>query len=105
MKSSMFNVFVPAKNGYCIYNTLNQSVLFCDEELKNALESNPDVLPSEYGASLKKIGVILEDTTDELLAYKYLYDCKAFETHKIQFVVVTTYKCNPGLPVLLRGKG
>jgi len=105
MKSSMFNVFVPAKNGYCIYNTLNQSVLFCDEELKNALESNPDVLPSEYGASLKKIGVILEDTTDELLAYKYLYDCKAFETHKIQFVVVTTYKCNLACPYCYEGKG
>lgn len=105
MKSSMFNVFVPAKNGYCIYNTLNQSVLFCDEELKNALESNPDVLPSEYGAALKKVGVILDDTTDELLAYKYLYDCKAFETQKIQFVVITTYKCNLACPYCYEGKG
>ncbi|MBU7016212.1 MAG: radical SAM protein [Theionarchaea archaeon] len=106
MKSSLFNVFMPAKNGYALYNTLNESILFCDEELKNAVENNDfDVLSPEYREALKKYGVITEESTNELLIYQYRYNCRVFDTNKIQFTVVTTYACNLACPYCYEGKG
>ncbi|MBU7048477.1 MAG: radical SAM protein, partial [Theionarchaea archaeon] len=106
MKSSLFNVFIPAKNGYALYNTLNESILFCDEELKNAVENNNfDVLSPEYKEALRKYGVITEENTNELLIYQYRYNCKVFDTNKIQFTVVTTYACNLACPYCYEGKG
>jgi uncharacterized protein len=105
MKSSIFNVFVPAKKGYALYNTLNESVLFCDEELKNALEHNIKGIAPEYIPTLKKYGVLVEDTTDELNIYQYRYNWAMFNTKEIQFVAVTTYKCNLACPYCYEGKG
>lgn len=106
MKSSVFNVFVPAKKGYALYNTLHESILFCDEELKNALETNTyDLVNPEYILALKKNGVIVEESTDEITLYRYRYNSRAFSTRKMQFVVVTTYKCNLACPYCYEGKG
>lgn len=50
---SLFNVFVPAKKGYCLCNTLHESVLFCDEELKEALQTNVEGINPEFLPTLK----------------------------------------------------
>lgn len=106
MKSSLFNVFVPAKKGYALYNTLHESILFCDEELKDALITNRiDTITPEYISALKKYGVVVEKPMDELILYRYRYDSQAFHTRKIQLVVVTTYKCNLACPYCYEGKG
>lgn len=106
MKSSIFNVFVPAKKGYCIYNTMTESTLFCDEELKNALETNKlDALKKEYIPILKKYGILVDDTADELNKYVYHYNARLFNTKEIQLVAVTTYTCNLACPYCYEGKG
>ncbi len=106
MKSSIFNVFVPAKNGYAIYNTLTESILFCDEELKGALTANNfEAIKPEYVPALLSNGVIVDNTEDELRKYTYGYNCKLFDTKEIQFVAVTTYKCNLACPYCYEGKG
>lgn len=106
MKSSIFNVFVPAKKGYCIYHTMTESILFCDEELKNALETNNlDTIKKEYIPTLKNYGVIVDDTADELNRYQYYYNSRLFDTKGIQFVAVTTYHCNLACPYCYEGKG
>lgn len=105
IKSSLFNVFVPAKKGYALYNTMSSSVLFCDEELKHVLESNDlSTLQPEYVTALKKVGCIVEDT-DEHSMFQYRYDSKAFDTKKTQCIVITTYKCNLACPYCYEGKG
>ena len=105
MKSSVFNVFVPAKKGYALYNTLHESILFCDQELKDVLEKNPDAVDPEYIPTLVNYGILVQNTTDELLQYKYNYNCRLFDTREIQFVAVTTYACNLACPYCYEGKG
>lgn len=105
MKSSIFNVFVPAKKGYAIYNTLHESILFCDQELKDALEHDPDAITPEYIPTLQRYGVITDGTAPELLLYTYNYNCRLFDTKEIQFVAVTTYSCNLACPYCYEGKG
>ena len=106
MKSSIFNVFVPAKKGYALYNTLTESILFCDQELKDALTAgNLDVITPEYIPTLKTYGIITEDTADELQVYQYRYNSRLFDRREIQFVAVTTYTCNLACPYCYEGKG
>jgi uncharacterized protein len=105
MKSSVFNVFVPAKKGYALYNTLHQSVLFCDEELKTALQTNVNTIAPEYVPTLKQHGILVENTADEYNMYTYNYNSTMCNTKEIQFVAVTTYKCNLQCPYCYEGKG
>ncbi|MGD2248175.1 MAG: radical SAM protein [Candidatus Methanofastidiosia archaeon] len=105
MKSSVFNVFVPAKKGYALYNTLHQSVLFCDEELKSALQTNVNTIAPEYVPTLKQHGIVVENTKDEYNMYTYRYNSTMCNTKEIQFVAVTTYKCNLQCPYCYEGKG
>ncbi|KYK35066.1 MAG: hypothetical protein AYK18_03770 [Theionarchaea archaeon DG-70] len=106
MKSSIFNVFIPAKKGYALYNTLTESIMFCDQELKEVLEHDRvSALTPEYISALRKNGVLVEDTADELQVFQYRYNCRAFDTKEIQFVAVTTYRCNLACPYCYEGKG
>ncbi len=105
MKSSLFNVYVPAKQGYAIYNTLNESILFCDEELKSALEKNNLEKIKQYISTLQSYGIVVENTEDELKMYQYRYNTRLCSTQEIQFVAVTTYTCNLACPYCYEGKG
>lgn len=106
MKSSLFNVFVPAKQGYAIYNTLNESVLFCDEELKTALEKNDvEKIGQEHISTLQRYGIVVEKEEDELKMYQYRYNTRLCSKREIQLVAVTTYTCNLACPYCYEGKG
>jgi uncharacterized protein len=105
MESSLFNVFVPAKKGYCLYNTLHESVLFCDEELKEALQTNVESINAEFLPTLKSYGVIVDNPRDELDLLQFRYNSRLFNTRETQFVVVTTYQCNLACPYCYEGKG
>lgn len=110
MKSSHYNLFFPIKGKYIVYNTLRDSILVVDEELKTKLEtSHLTSIPGETGQALLKCGIVVPDHTDEKVLLRFLYQKAKYSPDYISVLLLPTYACNlschycpsPGQPVMM----
>ncbi|MBU7025238.1 MAG: hypothetical protein HXS40_13835, partial [Theionarchaea archaeon] len=66
MKVSRYNLYFPLKGKYLVYNTLRDSILVVDEDLKTLLEAqNLSDIPPDMGEALHACGIIVPDSLDE----------------------------------------
>ena len=97
MKPSFYNMVIPVeKNKFILYNTLQDTILLIDDELKEALESN--TVPKEYTPVLKKAGMLIHDDTREDLIYQFMYYSRKYGASNTYFIVLPTYACNLACP-------
>ncbi|MBU7000970.1 MAG: SPASM domain-containing protein [Theionarchaea archaeon] len=97
MKCSQYNLVVATKEPgkYVVYNTLHDSILIADTELKNVLESDAaDSLDEEYCTILKNMGMITEDALDEKQILSYRYHREKYSSPYAVFVIFPTLACN-----------
>jgi uncharacterized protein len=106
MKSSSYNVVVPCRKGFALFNTLTGSILFVDEEMKNALEREEfEKINEENIKSLNKMGVITHDDVDERRILSYKLKNLIYASANASFSVLPTYKCNLKCPYCYEGSG
>ncbi len=97
MKSSQYNLFVPTKdpNQYVLYNTLQDSILVVDGELKEMLESNTlDALAEEHSHTLSDMGIIVDSDLDERKVLSFRYHREKYSSPYSTFVIFPTLACN-----------
>lgn len=97
MKSSLYNLFVPTKDPekYILYNTLHDSILVVDGELKEMLENKPlDALTEEHMHVLSDMGIIVDDDLDERKVLSFRYHREKFSSPYSTFVIFPTLACN-----------
>lgn len=96
MKSSMYNVYLPAKNGdYLLFNTMRGSNQIIDRELKDTLENNSirNISP-DYISKLKELGFIVDEDLDEKRIYAFHHNMAKYSSNVSSFLVFPTYSCN-----------
>lgn len=92
---SFYNMIIPFEaDTFILYNTLHDTILIIDTELKEALEKK--CIPKEYVPSLKKTGMLCDNTQEAI--YNYLYNSAKFETSTTYFTFLPTYACNLQCP-------
>ena len=101
MKPSKYNVFVPWRGEYILYNTLNETEALIDNEMKELLESGDlETLTNEPLASMKSHGFIIEDYIDELRILRTerkFARCHNFGNY-LNVTLMVTYQCNLACP-------
>jgi uncharacterized protein len=100
MKPSFYNIFIPTESSmFILYNTLKDTILLVDDELKEALEASTSVtIPKEHQAILKKAGMLVGDDIQEKSIYQYMFNSTKYNASGTYFVVLTTYACNLNCP-------
>ena len=110
MKNSLYNVYLPLEDKYVIYNTLRDSILVVDEDLKTHLtSSNLESLDAAIIQALLRCGIVLPDDADEKALLRYRYQCSKYSSEYISVLLLPTYACNlscyycpnPGEPVFM----
>ncbi len=101
MKFSFYNVFVPRKGDYVLYNTLYDSMAVIDAEMKETLESGKfDSLPENFLTLMKSEKFLVEDDVNELDIFrterKY-FQCTTFGT-SLNVTFIISYACNLACP-------
>ncbi|KYK36589.1 MAG: radical SAM protein [Theionarchaea archaeon] len=97
MKSSKYNLFIPTKdsNKYILYNTLQDSILVADFELKELLENNKfDDLTEEHLDVLKTMKILVDDGLDEKKVLSFRYCKEKYSSPYSIFVIFPTLACN-----------
>jgi uncharacterized protein len=97
MKSSLYNLIIPTKNPetYILYNTLHDSILIVDTELKEILESNTvDTLSKEHSQVLETTGMIIDNDVDEHAILSFRYNREKYASPYSTFVIFPTLACN-----------
>lgn len=95
MKSSQYNVYFPLKGKYIVYNTLTDSIIAVDEELKTRLEmSNIEGIEPEMSQALLKCGILVSDDTDEKVMLRFQYQAAKYSSEYISVLLLPTYACN-----------
>jgi uncharacterized protein len=95
MKISQYNLIVPLKTGkYIVYNTLHDSILVADTELKHALEHNIDALAKEHIAVLSNMGMVIDNDVDEKSILSFKYHKEKYSSPYSIFVILPTLACN-----------
>lgn len=96
MKKSQYNLFVPLKDPgkYIVYNTLHDSILVADTELKQALEQNIDALSKEHIAVLSEMGMVIDNDIDEKAILSFRYHKEKYSSPYSIFVILPTLACN-----------
>jgi uncharacterized protein len=106
MKSSEYNMFVPCKKGFATFNTFTGSVLFVDEELKSALETESfEGIPPETIDVLVQEGCIVNDDVNEKEILSFRMKNLIYSPNTASFSVLPTYKCNLQCPYCYEGSG
>ncbi|MGC1122927.1 MAG: SPASM domain-containing protein [Candidatus Methanofastidiosia archaeon] len=110
MKVSRYNLYFPLKNKYLVYNTLKDSILVIDEDLKTLLETQnlSDISP-DMGKALHECGIIVPDSLDEKALVTFKYQVGKYSTEYVTVLLLPTYACNlschycpnPGEPVFM----
>ncbi len=110
MKSSLYNLYFSLEDKYVVYNTLTDSILVVDEDLKEHLAAS-DLEGIETGIiqALSRCGIILPDNTDEKALLRYRYQRAKYSPDYISVLLLPTYACNlscyycphPGDPVFM----
>lgn len=99
MKSSQYNLIIPTKDPdkYILYNTLNDSILVADTELKKLLENDivdTDTLTEEHLRVLEDMGMIVDDGVNEQNILSFKYHREKFASPYSTFVIFPTLACN-----------
>ena len=99
MKTSRFNLVIPARGEYLIYNTLSGSQIMVDDKALNIFQGLPDLCGvSEDDVRLleeiKGIGIIVDDEIDEGLELEYWFQKIKFDSSLLNITLLTTYACN-----------
>lgn len=96
MKSSRYNLYMPLGGPkHVVYNTLHGSLIFVDEEMKSALESNHiQNIDDTSRAQLHAQGILVDDSTDELSVYRHLFLADMYAPSYASVTVFPTYACN-----------
>lgn len=93
LKSSHYNLFFPFGDKYILFNTVEESVLEIDSELKELLEKNEILsIDREYRKMLKENEMIIKDKKKEMEKVRQFYSSRN-ET-STDFSIITTYLCN-----------
>jgi uncharacterized protein len=113
MKVSRYNLYFPLKDKYLVYNTLRDSILMVDEDLKTSLEAqNLSDIPPDMGGALRECGIIVPDSLDEKALVTFKYQRGKYSTEYVTVLLLPTYACNlschycpnPGEPVFMDGE-
>lgn len=97
MKSSQYNLVIPTKDPdkYILYNTLHDSILIVDSELKELLENNTvDTLSKEHAQILETMGMIVRNNVDEKAILSFRYHREKYASPYSTFVIFPTLACN-----------
>lgn len=94
MKPSQYNLYIPTRDGYILYNTLHDSILKADAELKEILESNIDALDKEHIHVLKTMGMVVDNDVDETTIVSFRYNKEKYSSPYSMFVILPTLACN-----------
>jgi uncharacterized protein len=96
MKSSRYNLYMPLGGPkHVVYNTLHGSLIFVDEEMRSALESNEvQDIDDTSKAQLHTQGILVDDSTDELSVYRHLFLADMYAPSYASVTVFPTYACN-----------
>jgi uncharacterized protein len=95
MKSSKYNLYIPVKAKYVVYNTFTGSLIFIDKEMKAALETNQlKALDDTEKDQLKTHGIIVDDHADESLMYDYVFTKEMYSPSYTSVTIFPTYACN-----------
>lgn len=82
-----------------MYNTLTDSILMADRELKDALESgNLTSLTEDHVEVLSQMGFIVEDDADERKILSFKYHREKYSSPYSTFVIFPTLACNLACP-------
>lgn len=106
MKTSVYNLVVPCKKGFAVFNTLNGSILFVDEEMKTILQQGDfGKLKKEDIETLKRLGFLIDDDLDEKRVLSFRLKSLIYSPRKASFSVLPTYACNLACPYCYEGSG
>ncbi len=95
MKSSLYNLYFPLKDKYIVYNTLKDSLLVVDEDLKILLETaDLESIDEKTAQSLLKCGITLPDNLDEKALLRFSYLKAKYSPDYISVLLLPTYACN-----------
>ncbi|MGC1121462.1 MAG: radical SAM protein [Candidatus Methanofastidiosia archaeon] len=96
MKSSKYNLYMPLGGPkHVVYNTLHGSLIFIDEEMRSALESNHvQDIDDASKVQLHAQGVLVDDGTDELSVYRHAFLADMYAPSYASVTVFPTYACN-----------
>ena len=97
MKSSIYNLFVSTSepDKYILYNTLHDSILIADTELKDVIESDTvDAIEKEHLRILETMGMVVDDSTDERTVLSFRYHREKYSSPYAIFVIFPTLACN-----------
>ena len=100
MKLSQFTVSVPdfPKAGkYLVYNTFNQATAVIGERAKAVLDNLDGRIRDnemKYVDTFKELGLVVDDSTDEVAAFKDWYSTARCSKSTMRATILTTYDCN-----------
>lgn len=99
MKSSKYNICLPYKDKYIIFNGVTKRFFLVSNQNKNAflqILSAPDDSLGVYDSFLKQMtdeGFIIEDNIDELEIVRQRYQ-EYLNNNEYRLMILPTYSCN-----------
>ncbi|MEK6576476.1 MAG: radical SAM protein, partial [Nitrospirota bacterium] len=99
MKTSRFNLVIPATGEYLINNTLSGAQIMVDEKALNIIQGLPDLCGVSGDdvcllEEIKGLGIVVDDEVDEGLELEYWFQRIKFDTALLNITLLTTYACN-----------
>lgn len=97
MKESRYNISYSLDNKHIIYNSLSKSSIAVPDDfsINSVLKSNDD----NALAMLKKAGIVVDESFDELSALQYIFNKNYFGGHHfLNIVLVPSLACNFSCP-------
>lgn len=96
LRSSRYNIFVPYKGNYLLFNTRTSALAVVDPPMKEALESfTNDIAPDEVEI-MKESGFLTESTVDEICRVRHRHFNFIVNnfSNLLELTLVMTYQCN-----------
>jgi uncharacterized protein len=102
MRDSKFNIFIPSFPGEgqtLVFNTLTDSRVIVNEELKKVMErvdGNGSLKRDEidYLNQLRELGIMVDDEVDEDREIRYWFQRFKYDSSILSITILTTYACN-----------
>lgn len=95
MKVSRYNLYFPLKDKYVIYNTLTDTMMVADKELKESLTTATlESIKEDIKKALIQHGIIVADDTDETAMLRFLGQVAKYSADYISVLLLPTYSCN-----------
>lgn len=95
MKVSHYNLFFPLEDKYVIYNTLTDTIMMADKELKERLTTSTlEGIKEDIKRALLQYGIIIPDDTDEKAILRFRSQMAKYSADYISVLLLPTYSCN-----------